>query len=213
MIELINVSLRRGTFELRQLNLTIPTGTYAALLGPSGSGKTTILESLAGLLPARSGIVKLRNDDATDWPPAARNIAYVPQDLVLFPKMTVKKNLLFPLTVQGIDQEQCEARLQEISDSIELSSLLNRKAHSLSRGQAQRVAVGRAFMMRTDILLMDEPLNSLDLQAVDQIRDVTATLHQKYRPTILHVAHDRRQLPDVVTAEFEINEGSIQAIE
>src|SRR5271166_6102104 len=162
MIRIDNLSLRVGAFAVTGLSLQVEQGQYAVLMGRTGSGKTTLLEAIAGLKPIRSGSIHLLDRDVTRLRPAERGVGYVPQDLALFPSMTVREHLAFALTVRRWPWTAISYRVAELSELLDLEHLLQRRPAGLSGGESQRVALGRALAFQPRILLLDEPLSALD---------------------------------------------------
>jgi ABC-type sugar transport system ATPase subunit len=191
MIELKNISLRAGAFELQQLNLLVPAGTYAVLMGGTGQGKTTILEAICGLRRVNSGQVLLAGRDVTAERPANRNVGYVPQDLALFPTLNVREHLEFALRIQRYESPLIANRVAELAAALEIERLLERPVQGLSGGEAQRVALGRALSFRPQVLLLDEPLNALDEQTHGRLCELLGKLQRQYSITTLHVTHSR----------------------
>jgi ABC-type sugar transport system ATPase subunit len=193
VIEVAGLSLSQGSFRLAGVSFTVPAGQYAVLMGKSGCGKTTILEALAGLRPITGGTIKFAGRDVTALPPAARGIGYVPQDGALFETMTVRGNLGFGLEVRGDPREAIRKRVEEVAAGLELSHLLERRPHNLSGGEKQRVALGRALALRPPVLLLDEPLGSLDDETRDHLIQLLDKLRQSRGVTVLHVTHNRSE--------------------
>ena len=189
MIHLDAIAIRQGTFRLGPVSLAVPAGGYVALLGPTGCGKTSLVEVVAGLRSPAAGRVRLRGTDATDWPPAARGLGYVPQDAAVFRTLTVRENLAFALRVREWGAAARAARVNELADWLGLAGLLDRRAVGLSGGEARRVALGRALAFRPDILLLDEPLSSLDEPTRDGLIELLLALKATRATAILHVTH------------------------
>ena len=201
MIQLDGLTVRQGSFHLTDISLVVPAGRYAVLMGRSGTGKTTLLEAVAGLRPVASGTVKLAGRDVTHLHPAARHVGYVPQDGVLFDTMSVRDNLGFALDVRGDRPGAIDKRVEELAGWLGLVPLLDRRPHGLSGGEKQRVALGRALAARPPVLLLDEPLSSLDDDTRDELIDVLLRLREARDVTVLHVTHSRSEaarLGDVV---------------
>ena len=199
MIVLENVSIRSGTFSLTDVNLTITEGTYAVLMGGTGQGKTTILEAICGLRPVTGGRVLLDGIDMTRAKPADRGVGYVPQDLGLFPTMTVRGHLEFALRVRRSPAKMIQDRVTELAQLLGIESLLERGVRGLSGGEAQRVALGRALAFRPRVLLLDEPLNALDEATRDRLCELLRTVQKQSGLATLHVTHssvEARQLAD-----------------
>src|SRR5262245_4864143 len=167
MIEITNLAVRQGKFALSGISLAVPAGQYAVLMGKSGCGKTTVLEAVAGLRSPVAGTITLAGRDVTAARPRARHVGYVPQDGALFDTMPVRENLAFALDVRGDADADIEKRVGELAGWLEIADLLDRRPYFLSGGEKQRVALGRALASRPPVLLLDEPLSSLD----DDTRD------------------------------------------
>jgi molybdate/tungstate transport system ATP-binding protein len=201
LIAVENLHLRQGAFALDGVSLTIPAGRYGVLMGQTGSGKTTLLEAIAGLRAIAAGRIHLGGVDVTAWPPAARGVGYVPQDAALFRSLTVRENLGFALAVRKTPRAALDRRVGELADWLGLTPLLERTPYGLSGGEAQRVALGRALAFHPRVLLLDEPLSSLDEDTRDQLQVLLEGLKEKRDVTVLHVTHSRREaerLGDVV---------------
>ena len=188
MIRLVDVSCRVGAFELRSLNLEIERGEYFAILGPTGAGKTKLLEIIAGLQPPSSGDVWIGDEKVTAMPPERRHVGLMYQDYLLFPHLTVRKNILFGLR----DKPKLERhrRVNEISGLLGIDHLLDRHIAGLSGGEQQRIALARALAPQPRVLLLDEPLSALDPQNRRAVRCELTALHEQLGTTTIHVTHD-----------------------
>jgi ABC-type sugar transport system ATPase subunit len=153
MIRLEDLWLRAGAFELRLPRLEIDEGEYFVLLGPTGSGKTVLLETIAGLRQPHGGSVWLDGINVTTWAPERRRVGFVYQDYLLFPHLTVSHNIAFGL--RGAPADERRRRVQEIAELLRIADLLERSPWSLSGGEQQRVALGRALVLRPRLLLLD----------------------------------------------------------
>lgn len=193
MIELRHATIRSGPFELADISLTVPEGVYAVLMGGTGQGKTTVLEAICGLRRVTTGAVLLGGVDVTRWKPANRGIGYVPQDLALFPTMTVREHLEFALKLRKASREELRSRVSELSSVLGIENLLGRGVQHLSGGEAQRVALGRALAFRPRVLLLDEPLTALDEVTRDRLCELLKTVQQQNGLTILHITHSRTE--------------------
>ncbi|MBA4065740.1 MAG: ABC transporter ATP-binding protein [Isosphaera sp.] len=193
MIAVEGLSIRQGGFALDGVSFAVPAGAYAVLMGRTGGGKTTVLEAVAGLRRPTAGRVVLAGLDVTGFPPAARNVGYVPQDAVLFKTMTVRENIAFALVVRGAPRAEVDARVSELADRLGVVGLLSRRAVGLSGGEAQRVALGRALAFRPPVLLLDEPLNALDEDTRDRLVELLRGLRRDGGLTVLHVTHNRAE--------------------
>jgi molybdate transport system ATP-binding protein/molybdate/tungstate transport system ATP-binding protein len=189
MIHLDNLGIRAGTFSVTGLSLTVATGEYAVLMGKTGCGKTSLLEAICGLRPVASGRIILLGRDVTRLRPAERGVGYVPQDLALFPTLTVRDHLAFALVVRRWGSAQIERRVGELAELLGISHLLHRYPQGLSGGEAQRVALGRALAFHPPILLLDEPLSALDEETRGDMTALLRSLQRLTGVTTLHVTH------------------------
>ena len=191
MIEVTGLSIRFGQFLLQEVNLAIHSGESFFILGPSGAGKSLLMETLLGIRRPDAGKVFLDGRDITDLPPAARQVAYVPQDLALFPHLTVRENILFGLTIQGISTEEMSERLSRMVDLLELQEIINRKnVLNLSGGEKQRVALARSLILNPKVLFMDEPFKALDVSLRRRLLAEVRHLQKSLGLTLVHVTHD-----------------------
>ena len=209
MIAVENLCLRQGAFALDDISFTIPTGRYGVLMGKTGSGKTTILEAVAGLRSVVSGKILLDGREVTGATPAARGVGYVPQDAALFRSMTVRANLAFALRIRKQPRDTIDRRVNELADWLDIALLLDRFPHGLSGGEAQRVALGRALSCRPSILLLDEPLSSLDEDTRDQMTTLLQKVKQAHEVTVLHVTHNRREAAQLGDVRLRLEAGKI----
>lgn len=191
MITLESVSVDAGQFSLRGIELSIDAGQWVALMGRTGCGKTTLLESICGLRRVSSGKIFVAGVDVTYAPPSDRQVGYVPQDLALFPTMTVEEQLQFSLRLRGISPAARKDRALELAEQLGITHLLNRKPLGLSGGEAQRVALGRALAFRPRVLLLDEPLSALDDSTRESLLDLLGQLRDTRSVSVLHVTHNR----------------------
>ena len=172
-------------------NLSINDGEFMVFVGPSGCGKTTSLRMIAGLEDITEGQVRIADRVVNDVPPKDRDIAMVFQSYALYPHMSVYDNLAFGLKLRKVAKPEIDRRVKEAAETIQLTSLLQRKPKELSGGQRQRVALGRAIVREPAVFLMDEPLSNLDAKLRVQTRAEIARLHQRLKTTIVYVTHDQ----------------------
>ena len=189
MIVLEQVSLALGEFNLHDVNLRISKGEYLVLLGPSGAGKTVLLEIIAGLREADSGIVTINQRDMNGILPEHRGTAIVYQDYSLFPHMTAAENIAYGLKIQKRPVKEITERVDSLLADFGISSLKNRYPGSLSGGEQQRVAIARALATDPAVLLLDEPFASLDPRNRDECIRVMQELKETRAVTILQVSH------------------------
>lgn len=190
MIELKSLCIDLGGFHLRDLTLNIRDGEYFIVLGPTGSGKTVLLETIAGLHSVKSGMILLNGLEVTKTEPEKRGIGIVYQDYVLFPHLSVIKNIAFGLRQRGRSRKAAEAEAGWTIELLGLSSLLNRKIGTLSGGEKQKVALARALAIKPKVLLLDEPLGALDPETREKVQQELREIRNKLNQTIIHVTHD-----------------------
>lgn len=209
MIELHDITIRSGSFALTKVALSIPEGVYAVLMGGTGQGKTTILEAICGLRSVTSGRVLLNGHDMTRWKPGDRGVGYVPQDLALFPMMTVRGHLEFALRVRHCTAALMRDRVAELAHVLGIEPLLARRVTNLSGGEAQRVALGRALSFRPRVLLLDEPLNALDEATRDRLCELLRSIQKQSGLTTLHITHSRAEARSLAERLFVLESGQL----
>ncbi len=208
-LHLVNLTKNFGDFKaVDNLTLTIPAGSFFALLGPSGCGKTTTLRMVAGLEQPTSGQIKLGNDDITDLPPYRRWVNTVFQSYALFPHLTIYENVAFGLRRQKASN--IDDQVKRMLELVELTSLAQRKPQQLSGGQQQRVAVARALINEPDVLLLDEPLGALDLKLRRQMQLELKRIQTEVGITFVHVTHDQEEAMTMADTVAVMNEGRIE---
>lgn len=175
------------------LDLELADGTLTVLVGPSGCGKTTSLRMLAGLEEITSGSIHIGDRDVTGLEPKERDIAMVFQNYALYPHLTVRENIAFPLRAKRIPRAEALQRADEIAESLGLGKLVDRKPKDLSGGQQQRVAIGRAIIREPAVFLFDEPLSNLDAKLRVETRTELLRLQRKLGITSLYVTHDQEE--------------------
>ncbi|MES9993827.1 MAG: ABC transporter ATP-binding protein [Candidatus Thiodiazotropha sp.] len=213
-IEFSKVSKRYGDAidVIHELNLRVEDGGLMVLVGPSGCGKSTLLRMTAGLEEVTSGEIMIDDSLVNHIPPQQRNLAMVFQNYALYPHMTVRGNLEFPLRMQKAAASEIEARVQRIAEMLDLTPLLQRKPMALSGGQRQRVAMGRAIIREADIFLMDEPLSNLDARLRVEIRSEIARLQHELAITTLYVTHDQAEAMTLGQRVAVIDKGRLQQV-
>ncbi|OLP46177.1 ABC transporter ATP-binding protein [Rhizobium oryziradicis] len=213
-VRLHGVSKRFGNIHtaVNSVDLCVKKGEFIALLGPSGCGKTTLLRMIAGLEPISAGSLVIDGEAMQDKHPRDRDIAMVFQNYALYPHMTVRANLEYPLKLRGIGREARAKRADEIAALLELGTLLERKPAALSGGQRQRVAMGRALMRNPKIFLMDEPLSNLDARLRMHMRVEIAGLQRRLGITTLYVTHDQIEAMTMADRVVIMNAGRVQQI-
>ncbi len=209
MIELRNVSIFAGEFSLQDISFHVPEGEYAVLMGRTGRGKTTILESICGLRTIASGQILIDDVDVTRWMPADREIGYVPQDLVLFPTLTVSQHFEFALRLRGMPRKEIIKRTSELAEVLGVTHLLSRTIAGLSGGESQRVALGRALSFRPSVLLLDEPLSALDESTRTEMHALLRKVKDTTGVTTLHVTHSNEEAEVLADRRITLEEGQL----
>lgn len=181
----------KGQSIIHNINLSIPSGKFFALLGPSGCGKTTLLRLIAGLETADSGKIYLGQDDITYLPIHERPINMVFQNYALFPHMDVFDNVAYSLKLKKVPKDQIEQKVVKILEAFHLKDHMYKLPNQLSGGQQQRVALARAIMNEPDVLLLDEPLAALDLKLRERMLLELIELQYKLQTTFVYVTHDQ----------------------
>jgi len=191
-IQIENLTKRFDSFvAVDNVSMTIADQEFAVLLGPSGCGKTTLLRAIAGLGMPDDGRISIGERDVTYLPPRDRKISMVFQSYAIFPHMTVYDNVAFGLKMNRFDKREIDKRVREASELLHIEDMLNRFPSKMSGGQRQRVAVARAIAMKSEVLLMDEPLSNLDALLRLEMRAELKRLLQEIKATTIYVTHDQ----------------------
>ena len=194
MIRIEQLSARRGNFCLGPIDLDFRGSSYLTILGPSGSGKTLLLETCMGLIAPDSGRVWLVGKDVTDIAPEQRHISYLPQDLTLFPHLSVRDNILFGAKRRQLEKKLVESRLANLLDLLDMHGIIDRTdVTTLSGGERQRVAMARALLPEPRLLFLDEPFSALDATIKRQLQVKLREINHQLGVTILHVTHDQEE--------------------
>ena len=210
MILLDALAVRSGGFSLEGISLSVPSGAYAVLMGKTGCGKTTLLEAICGLRPVVSGRVVLCDRDVTRLRPADRGVGYVPQDLVLFPTLTVRDNIGFALHARRWPMPAIAERVEELADLLGIAPLLGRHPLGLSGGESQRVALGRALAFRPRVLLLDEPLSALDEDTRAEMVELLRSVQRRTGVTALHITHSRTEATRLADRLFVFDRNGVR---
>ncbi len=193
VLEHVNKCYPDGATAVQDLNITIADGEFLILVGPSGCGKTTTLNMIAGLEDISSGELRIGGERMNERAPKDRDIAMVFQSYALYPHMTVRQNIAFPLTLAKMKKSDIRQKVEETAKILDLTELLDRKPSQLSGGQRQRVAMGRAIVRHPKAFLMDEPLSNLDAKLRVQMRGEIARLQHRLGTTTVYVTHDQTE--------------------
>ncbi|MDF6018495.1 ABC transporter ATP-binding protein [Streptomyces sp. JH34] len=210
-VRLTGISKTYGSFTaVHPLDLTVPQGSFFALLGASGCGKTTTLRMIAGLEEATTGTVSLGGHDITGLPPYKRPVNTVFQSYALFPHLDVSENIAFGLRRRGI--KSVAKQVGEMLDLVQLGDFARRKPHQLSGGQQQRVAVARALINHPRVLLLDEPLGALDLKLRRQMQLELKRIQTEVGITFVHVTHDQEEAMTMADTVAVMNGGRVEQL-
>ena len=194
------------------LDLTIEDGEFTVFVGPSGCGKSTLLRLIAGLEDVTSGAIRIDGTDATSIPPAKRGLAMVFQSYALYPHMTVRKNIAFPLRMAGMDKAEQDRRVEQAADVLNLTDYLDRRPGQLSGGQRQRVAIGRAIVREPSAFLFDEPLSNLDAALRVGMRLEISEMHNRLKTTMIYVTHDQVEAMTMADKIVVLHAGRIEQV-
>ena len=194
------------------VDLTIDNGEFVVFVGPSGCGKSTLLRLIAGLEDTTSGTIEIDGADATALPPAKRGLAMVFQSYALYPHMTVRKNIMFPLKMAGMPLSEATARADAAAKVLNLTDYMDRRPGQLSGGQRQRVAIGRAIVREPAAFLFDEPLSNLDAALRVSMRQEITELHQSLKTTMIYVTHDQVEAMTMADKIVVLNAGRIEQV-
>jgi multiple sugar transport system ATP-binding protein len=212
-ITLQDVTKSFGTVEvIPPLDLTIEDGEFCVFVGPSGCGKSTLLRLIAGLEDITSGTIKIDGQDATNIPPAKRGLAMVFQSYALYPHMSVRKNIAFPMRMAGVDKAEQDRRIEQAAAALNLTDYLDRRPGQLSGGQRQRVAIGRAIVREPAAFLFDEPLSNLDAALRVGMRLEISELHERLQTTMIYVTHDQVEAMTMADKIVVLRAGNIEQV-
>jgi len=201
-----------GTTGLHGLSLDVADGEFLTFLGPSGSGKTTTLRMIAGLEHPSVGEIWFGARRVDLLSPADRNVAMVFQNYALYPHMTVRRNLEYPLRKRGVPKGERAARIAEVTALLKIDALLDRRPRQLSGGQQQRVALGRAMVRPSEVFLLDEPLSNLDAELRAHMRAELIQLHRSLGRTMIYVTHDQMEAMTMSTRIAVLSQGQLQQL-
>ena len=208
----INKIYPNGYHAVHNFNLEIEKGEFVVFVGPSGCGKSTTLRMIAGLEDISNGEFLLNGKRANEMGPREREVAMVFQSYALYPQMTVYDNIAFGLTLQGVDEDVIEQRVQNTARILGLTDYLDRLPRALSGGQRQRVAIGRAIIRKVGIFLMDEPLSNLDAKQRVTMRYEIAQIHRETGATTIYVTHDQTEAMTLADRIVVMKDGYVQQI-
>ncbi|MCY3607834.1 MAG: sn-glycerol-3-phosphate ABC transporter ATP-binding protein UgpC [Acidimicrobiaceae bacterium] len=202
-----------GVTAVNSMSLSIDDGEFVVFVGPSGCGKSTALRMVAGLEEISSGTLRIGDADMTKVHPRDRDIAMVFQNYALYPHLTVRKNIAYPLKLAKIPKSEIDQRVQRTADVLHLSEFLDRKPAALSGGQRQRVAMGRAIVREPSVFLMDEPLSNLDAKLRVYMRSEILRIQRDLGVTTIYVTHDQVEAMTMGDRVAVLNGGVLQQID
>ncbi|MEO6012314.1 MAG: ABC transporter ATP-binding protein [Devosia sp.] len=211
-IRLENISKKFGEHvAVENLDLDVADGEFFVLLGPTGAGKTTTLRMIAGLEKPTTGTIHIGDNNVNEWGPAERDVALVLQQYSLYPRLTVRDNLSFPLrsAVRRMSQADIDKRIDYASTTLRIGHLLERKTDRLSGGEMQRVSIGRAIVREPQAFLMDEPLSALDAKLREALRSELKDLQMRLGGTFVFVTHDQVEAMTMGDRIAVLNQGRI----
>ena len=215
MLEIKNLCFSYGENEiLKDINLRVKKGERVILLGGSGSGKSTLLHLIAGFIAPSQGTIMIEgkvasSKDTIDMPPHKRGISMIFQDLALWPHMSVGENIEFGLKMQKMPKKQRDTKVEEYLKLVDLEGFENRAISQLSGGQMQRVAIARSLITSPKILLLDEPLSSLDEDLNKRLREMIVTLQSTLGFALIYVTHNQAEAREVATRTISLKETKI----
>ena len=201
-----------GVLAVQDFNLEISDREFIVLVGPSGCGKSTTLRMVAGLEDISGGDLLIDGKRMNDVEPKDRDIAMVFQSYALYPHMTVRENMEFPLKLRKMPKDEIDRRVNQAAETLDITQYLDRKPKALSGGQRQRVAIGRAIVREPKVLLMDEPLSNLDAKLRNQMRAEILKLRQRINSTFIYVTHDQTEAMTLGDRIVIMKDGVIQQI-
>ena len=197
---------------IKPIDLTVEDGEFVVFVGPSGCGKSTLLRLIAGLEDVASGQILIDGKDATDTAPAQRGLAMVFQSYALYPHMSVRKNIGFPLRMAKVDKSEAKRKIESAASVLNLTDYLDRRPGQLSGGQRQRVAIGRAIVREPQAFLFDEPLSNLDAALRVNMRLEISELHHKLKTTMIYVTHDQVEAMTMADKIVVLSDGRIEQV-
>ncbi len=212
-LQLNKVQKFYGDYEvLKGVELDVKNGEFVVFVGPSGCGKSTLLRMIAGLDATTKGDIVIDGVRVNDLPPVKRGIAMVFQSYALYPHMSVRNNIAFPLKMAGMDKAEIDKKVADAARVLNLTDYLERKPRQLSGGQRQRVAIGRAIVRQPSAFLFDEPLSNLDAALRVNMRIEISELHQQLKTTMIYVTHDQVEAMTMADKIVVLNKGNIEQV-
>ncbi len=210
MLRIENLRVVVGSFSVGPVSFQVEEGEFFIILGPTGAGKTLLLESIAGLYKPKSGSIYLNEKDITHIPPEKRKIGIVYQDFSLFPHLSVGENIEYGLRMRGVEKKERKKIVEETCERLKITHLLKRSPATLSGGEKQRVAIARALVTDPSILLLDEPLSSLDPETRSMFRWELKRINRETKIPFLMVTHDMEEALSLGDKIAIIRDGKVE---
>lgn len=211
-LEGVRKEYRGGVDALHETSLTFVDGEFTCILGPSGSGKSTILKLIAGIEEASAGRIWFDHDDVTQVTPERRDVAMVFQSYGLYPSMTARDNVAFPLMLRGLGKAERYRQVDEVAEMLGIRAVLDRHPRQLSGGERQRVALARAIVRKPRVFLLDEPISNLDANLRATTREELKRLHQQLSATFIYVTHDQDDAEAMSDRVVVMSRGTVQQL-
>lgn len=207
-----NFSVKRGSFTLSPISLTIQKGEIFAILGRTGSGKTVLLEAISGMFPGSTGSILYDGVNIRDIPPGQRKLGLVYQDYGLFPHMKVRENIGYGLKMHGFSKQEQDRRVQELMEMLSISHIKDQYPGTLSGGESQRTALARALALAPQVLLLDEPFSALDPATRRSLYQELRRIHRHFGCTIIFVTHDFLEARTLAGRAAILLEGELKTV-
>jgi ABC-type sugar transport system ATPase subunit len=211
-VQIRGVAFRVGEFAMEDLSLEVGGGEYFVLTGPNGSGKTILVKLVAGLLSPWRGTIRIGGECVSEVPPWRRNIGYVPQEGLLFPNRSVRANIEFGLEVRGADTGRIAEAVDRVAGTLGIGHLLGRSPEALSGGERQRVALARALACEPRVLLLDEPVSSIDEASRDSLCRELRRVQRALGLTVIQVAHNTQEIDLVADRVAVLEQGKLKSV-
>ena len=212
-LQLENVSKSWNGFALKNINMEVADSDYFALLGPNGAGKTLLLETVLGFWRPDKGRILLGSEDLTSVPPEKRGLGYVPQECMLFPHMKVRQNVEFGLKMRHISENERRKTSNRVMELLGLRTLADKFPITLSGGERQKVALARVLAIEPEVILLDEPLASIDAENSRLMKDELKRIHRDLKVTIVHVTHNQIEAFNLAERIAIMHQGQIVQID
>lgn len=195
---------------VNEIDLEIADGEFVCLVGPSGCGKTTTLRCIAGLEQPTRGQIYINDEDITNQPPQERDLSMVFQSIALYPTMSVRENVAYPLKLDGVSKDKIEEKVHEATSILQIEEYLDKNPNDLSGGQAQRVSLARALVRDPAAFLLDEPMSDLDAKLKMEMRKEIGKIHKEIDATMVYVTHDQEEAMTLADKIAVMNDGDIE---